>query len=120
MRYRDEAGVRLINSIRINQVQKNQEDRSQKRTGLVSLHGYVYVGGEQAHESIGCDFSRLAIYGDALVKLAEAYRATGDLKSAVGIYKKARAAFYIAACIKPSCQHRVTKIDMIINDFKLN
>ena len=75
---------------------------------------------KKAHESIGGDFSRLAIYGDALVKLAEAYRATGDLKSAVGIYKKARAAFYIAACIKPSCQHRVAKIDMIINDFKLN
>ena len=75
---------------------------------------------EQAHESIGGDFSRLSIYGDALVKLAEAYQTTGDLKSAVGIYKKARAAFDIAACIKPSCQHRVAEIDMIINDFKLN
>ena len=54
---------------------------------------------KKAHESIGGDFSRLAIYGDTLVKLAEAYRAAGDLKAAIGIYKKARAAFYIAACI---------------------
>ena len=75
---------------------------------------------EKAHEGIGGDFSRLSIYGDALVKLAEAYQETGDLKAAVVIYKKARAAFYIVACIKPSCQHRVAEIDMIINDFKLN
>ena len=75
---------------------------------------------EKAHEGIGGDFSRLSIYGDALVKLAEAYQEAGDLKAAVGIYKKARAAFYIAACIKPLCQHRVAEIDMIINDFKLN
>ena len=69
---------------------------------------------EQTHESTGGDFSRLSIYGDALVKLAEAYQAVGNLKAAVGIYKKARAAFYIAACIKPSCQHRVTEMDGII------
>lgn len=69
---------------------------------------------EKAHEGIGGDFSRLSIYGDALVKLAEAYQEAGDLKSAVGIYKKARAAFYIASCIKPSCQHHVMEMEGII------
>ena len=75
---------------------------------------------EKAHESIGGDFSRLSIYGEALVKLAETYQAAGNLKAAVGIYKKARAAFYIAACIKPSCQHRVAEMEIIINSFKSN
>ena len=69
---------------------------------------------KKAHESIGGDFSRLAIYGDALVKLAEAYHTAGDLKAAVGIYKKARAAFYIAACLKPMHHKQVVLIDDII------
>ena len=57
---------------------------------------------EHAHESIGGDFSRLAIYGYALVRLAKAHQTAGNLKAALGIYKKARAAFFIASCIKPS------------------
>ena len=75
---------------------------------------------EQAHESIGGDFSRLAIYGDALVKLAEAYQAAGDLKAAAGIYRKARAAFYIASCIKPSCQHRVAEMETVIHSLSVD
>ena len=69
---------------------------------------------EKAHEGIGGDFSRLSIYGDALVKLAEAYRAAGDLKAAIGIYKKARAAYFIAACVKPTYHKQVVLIDDII------
>jgi len=71
---------------------------------------------EHAHESISGDFSRLAIYGDALVRLAKAHQTAGNIKAALGIYKKARAAFFIASCIKPSCQKRVAELETVIEN----
>ena len=50
------------------------------------------------------------------MKLAETYQAVGDLKAAVGIYKKARAAYFIAACVNPMYYRQVTAIDSAIED----
>ena len=69
-----------------------------------------------AHDDIGIDFSRLSLYGEALVQLAEAYEAAGDLKATLGAYKKARAAFFIAACVKPIYHRRVAELDCVIED----
>ena len=69
-----------------------------------------------AHDDIGGDFSRLALYGEALIQLAKAYESADDLKAALGAYKKARAAFFIAAHVKPIYHRRVAELDSVIED----
>ena len=69
---------------------------------------------DRAREEIGGAFSRLSFFGEALAQLAAAYQSIGDLKMAMGTYKKSRAVFYMAACLKPSCYRRMQEVEVII------